>query len=75
MDNIEKKYVLEGKVKSALGNMQFVVEIDLNGKKHDIRASISGKMKKNSIRVYVGDKVRLEISSLDPKKGSIIFRL
>lgn len=40
----------------------------------EILAHISGKMRKNFIRISVGDKVTLEISPYDLTKGRIVFR-
>jgi translation initiation factor IF-1 len=50
----EKKYV-EGVVIEALPNTQFKVQIGSD--KEEIRAYLSGKMKQNRIKVFVGDKV------------------
>ncbi len=41
---------------------------------NEILAHISGKMRKNFIRISVGDKVTLEISPYDLTKGRIVFR-
>ena len=40
----------------------------------EILAHISGKMRKNFIRISVGDKVTLELSPYDLTKGRIVFR-
>lgn len=63
---------LEGKVKEALPNAQFKVELT-NG--HTIIAHISGKMRKNYIRLVPGDRVEVELSPYDLEKGRISFRL
>ncbi len=62
----------EGKVLEALANTQFRVQLD-NG--HTIIAHISGKMRKNFIKVIPGDKVAVEISPYDLTKGRIARRL
>lgn len=41
---------------------------------HEILAHISGKMRKNFIKITTGDKVRVEMSSYDLTKGRITFR-
>ena len=41
---------------------------------HEILAHISGKMRKNFIRITTGDKVTVEISPYDLAKGRITFR-
>jgi translation initiation factor IF-1 len=41
---------------------------------HELLAHISGKMRKNFIRITAGDKVTVEISPYDLSKGRIIYR-
>ena len=60
-----------GKVVEALPNTQFKVELE-NGL--SIIAHISGKMRKNYIRILTGDKVTVEMTPYDLSKGRIIFR-
>ncbi len=62
---------IEGVVKEPLPNAMFLVELD-NG--HTVLAHISGKMRMNFIRILPGDKVRLEVSPYDLKRGRIIYR-
>lgn len=62
---------VEGKVVEALPNAVFKVELE-NG--HSVMAHISGKMRKNFIRLVPGDTVVLELSIYDLKKGRIIYR-
>lgn len=66
-DNIE----LEGVVLDTLPNTMFKVKLD-NG--HEILAHISGKMRKNYIRILTGDRVKVEMSPYDLTKGRITFR-
>ena len=63
---------LTGKVVEALPNTQFRVELE-NG--HIIIAHMSGKMRKNYIRLVTGDKVKVELTPYDLTKGRISFRL
>jgi translation initiation factor IF-1 len=49
----------------------FRVQID-NG--HEVLATISGKMRKNYIRILPGDKVKVEISPYDLSRGRITYR-
>ena len=58
-------------VKETLPNTIFRVELE-NG--HMITAHISGKMRKNYIRILTGDKVIVDISPYDLSKGRIVFR-
>ncbi|VFP80357.1 translation initiation factor IF-1 [Candidatus Erwinia haradaeae] len=66
-DNIE----MQGTVLETLPNTTFRIELD-NG--HTVIAHISGKMRKNYIRILTGDKVTVEITPYDLSKGRIIFR-
>ena len=62
---------LTGKVVEALPNAQFRVELE-NG--HIIIAHMSGKMRKNFIRLVPGDAVDVELTPYDLTKGRISFR-
>ena len=62
---------VSGVVQESLPNAMFRVALD-NG--HKIIAHISGKMRKNFIRIVPGDKVTVEISPYDLTKGRITFR-
>ncbi len=63
---------LTGSVVEALPNTQFRVELE-NG--HIIVAHMSGKMRKNYIRLVPGDRVEIELTPYDLTKGRISFRL
>ena len=63
---------LTGIVVEALPNTQFRVELE-NG--HIIVAHMSGKMRKNYIRLVPGDRVEVELTPYDLTKGRISFRL
>ena len=62
---------LEGTVVETLPNTMFRVELE-NG--HVVIAHISGKMRKNYIRILTGDKVTVEMTPYDLTKGRIKFR-
>lgn len=62
---------LEGTVTEALPNAMFHVELP-NG--HIILAHISGKLRMNFIRILPGDKVTVEMSPYDLKRGRITWR-
>ena len=62
---------IEGIVKEALPNAQFMVELP-NGK--TILAHISGKLRMNYIKILHGDKVTVEMSPYDLTRGRIIWR-
>lgn len=63
---------IEGFVQQALSNGLFHVELD-NG--FTVLAHISGKIRRNRIRIVVGDRVRVELSPYDLSRGRIVFRL
>jgi translation initiation factor IF-1 len=67
----EEQIEMEGTVIDALPNTMFRVELD-NG--HIVLAHISGKMRKNYIRILKGDKVTVEMTPYDLTKGRITFR-
>lgn len=67
----EDQIQLSGTVVDTLPNTMFRVELE-NG--HIIMAHISGKMRKNYIRILTGDKVKVELSPYDLTKGRITFR-
>ena len=53
----------------------FEVEVDLGASgKHKVLAHISGKMRKNFIRILPGDRVTVELSPYDLKRGRITYR-
>ena len=62
---------LEGTVIDTLPNTMFRVELE-NG--HVVTAHISGKMRKNYIRILTGDKVKVETTPYDLTKGRITYR-
>ncbi len=64
----------EGVVTAALPNAMFRVEVDVGGEKHQVLATISGKMRKYYIRILPGDTVLVEISPYDLTRGRIIYR-
>jgi translation initiation factor IF-1 len=67
----EETITLEGLVVDALPNTTFRVKLE-NG--HLVIAHISGKMRKNYIRILTGDKVEVELSPYDLSKGRITYR-
>lgn len=63
---------MDGVVLESLPNAMFRVELDAN--QAVILAHISGKIRKNYIKILPGDKVTCEISPYDLSKGRITFR-
>ena len=67
----EELLEFDGEVLVCLPNTKFRVKLDND---HEIIAGISGKMRKNRIRVLQGDRVAVEVSPYDLSMGRIIFR-
>ena len=66
-DSIE----MEGTVVETLPNTTFKVELE-NG--HVVNAHISGRMRKNYIRILTGDQVTVQLTPYDLSKGRITYR-
>ncbi|MGL4713287.1 MAG: translation initiation factor IF-1 [Shewanella sp.] len=62
---------MQGTILETLPNTMFRVELE-NG--HVVIAHISGKMRKNYIRILTGDKVTVQLTPYDLTKGRIVFR-
>lgn len=69
-ENIE----VEAVVKQALPNAMFKLEIEMGDSTHEIIGLISGKMRRNYIRITPGDHVLVELSPYDLTKGRIVYR-
>ena len=67
----EEALEMNGTVLDTLPNTMFRVELE-NG--HVITAHISGKMRKNYIKILTGDTVKVEVTPYDLSKGRITFR-
>ena len=67
----EEALQLDGVVTETLPNTTFRVKLD-NG--HVVTAHISGKMRKNYIRILTGDAVTVEMTPYDLSKGRIVYR-
>lgn len=67
----EEVIEFEGRVTETLPNTMFRVELE-NG--HVVTAHISGRMRKNYIRILTGDTVTVELTPYDLSKGRITFR-
>ena len=67
----EEKSEMEGEVVEALPTTMFRVQLE-DGP--NVLATISGKMRKNYIRILPGDKVKVELSAYDLSRGRITYR-
>lgn len=74
MSNDTNAIVLEGIVIAALPNAMFRVEVEVGDERHILLAHISGKMRKNYIRILPGDTVQVEVSPYDLSRGRITYR-
>ena len=63
---------LEGTILEAMQNAMFRVKLEND---HEILAHISGKIRKNFIRILPGDRVKVEMTPYDLSRGRITFRL
>ena len=61
----------EGIIEEALPNYSFIVKLSED---HSVIAYLSGKMRKNFIKVMPGDKVKVELTPYDLTKGRIVSR-
>ncbi|MBI4444334.1 MAG: translation initiation factor IF-1 [Acidobacteria bacterium] len=67
----EEPIEVVGTVIETLPNAMFRVELE---NKHQVLAHISGKMRKNFIRILPGDKIKVELSPYDLTRGRIVYR-
>ncbi len=67
----EDQIEMEGTITETLPNTMFRVKLDSG---HLITAHISGKMRKNYIRILTGDRVTVEMTPYDLSKGRITYR-
>jgi translation initiation factor IF-1 len=63
---------IEGIILESMPNAMFKVKLEND---HEILAHISGKIRKNFIRILPGDKVKVEMTPYDLSRGRITFRL
>lgn len=67
----EESIEMEGTVLETLPNTMFRVKLD---NEHVVTAHISGKMRKNYIRILTGDRVTVQLTPYDLSKGRITYR-
>ncbi len=71
--NMAKKDLIkqDGVIEEALSNAMFRVRLEND---HEIKATISGKMRMHYIKILPGDKVAVEMSPYDLSRGRITYR-
>jgi translation initiation factor IF-1 len=67
----EGKLQFDGEVVEALPNAMFRIRAD-NGLM--VLATLSGRMRRNYVRVLLGDRVTVEVSAYEPTRGRITYR-
>lgn len=65
---------MEATVIKALPNAMFLLQADVGEQKHEVLAHVSGRMRKHFIRILPGDRVTVELSPYDLKRGRIVYR-
>jgi len=70
MDNTDATF-LDGTVLTALPNTMFRVELE-DGR--TVLATLRGKLRRNYIRVFPGDKVKVEMTRFDEERGRIVYK-
>lgn len=72
MKNSKKVIRKDGYVMEALPSLSFRVKLDSG---EEILAHLAGKLRIHRIKILPGDRVSVEISPYDEKKGRIVYRL
>ncbi len=63
--------LVDGSVSSALPNTMFRVELT-DGR--SILTTLTGKMRRNYVRIFPGDKVKVEMTPYDEGRGRIVYK-
>ncbi|OGZ26217.1 MAG: translation initiation factor IF-1 [Candidatus Nealsonbacteria bacterium RIFCSPLOWO2_12_FULL_39_31] len=66
--------VYDGIITESLPNNTFRTRINIDNEEQLIVAHISGRMRRNFIRVMPGDKIKVEMSVHDLTKGRVVYR-
>ena len=67
----EEKIEMEGEIVEALRNRMFRILLD-NG--HETLGYTAGKMRRYRIKIFLGDRVKVELSAYDLERGRIVYR-
>lgn len=70
----QEAITIEAVVLKALPNAMFLVETEIGETRHEVLAHVSGRMRKHFIRILPGDRVTVELSPYDLKRGRIVYR-
>ena len=75
-ENEEEKESIEfeGTVTEVYQGGHFLVEVEKEGVKFNVKSHLAGRLRRFRIRVVLGDRVNVEVSRYDITKGRITFR-
>ena len=74
-DNEDKESIeFEGIVTEVYQGGHFLVEVEQEGVKFNVKSHLAGRLRRFRIRVVLGDRVNVEVSRYDITKGRITFR-
>ena len=74
-DNEDKETIeFEGTITEVYQGGHFLVEVEQEGVKFNVKAHLAGRLRRFRIRVVLGDRVNVEVSRYDITKGRITFR-
>lgn len=62
---------MDGMIGEVLAGGNFIVQVEGG---HRVLAHLAGRMRRNHIRVVLGDRVTVAVSPYDPSRGLIVFR-
>ena len=71
MSKDEIKTFINGKVTQSLPNTMFRVELE-DGRL--VLTTLTGKMRRNYIRIFPGDRVKVEMTKYDNERGRIVYK-
>lgn len=68
----EEGIELEGQIVEVLPGGMFRVDVTNT---HQVLATLAGKLRRKRIRVVLGDRVKVEVSPYDPRRGRVVWRI
>lgn len=71
MNNKRERLEIDGEV---LESNHSIFKVKINNNGSTVSCTLGGKIRKNSVKILVGDKVKVEVSEYDMTKGRIVYR-
>jgi translation initiation factor IF-1 len=71
IDESKEFITVDGVVKELLPSTTFLIELE-NG--HEVTGHLAGRLRLHRIRILPGDKVRVELTPYDLRRGRVIYR-